>query len=397
MSAPRLPFLAALVVLTAALAGPPSLLAQGSSVLGLVPTEGRTLAVGSEETGALSTADVRAPDDSYLEAWELAGRAGQSITIDLLAADFDPRIYVAGPGLPETLLDDDGGDGCNARLTFTLLETGTYRVAVTSLSPRETGTYTIRVSDRPGPPPTHGCGEIDPAAIDSLPTEGRTLRMGSVVAGRLGLGSPTVHDGRPAEAWQLDGRAGERISVRLESEDFDSYLYLAGPGLDGVQTDDDSGGGLSSLIEVTLPAAGPYRVIAAALSAGSSGAYTLRVEEPLDLATVPTGGRTIDQGQRIEGQLLASDPVIVEGRRGQVWGLSGVAGQTLVIDLMAEDFDAYLYVAGPGLAEPLSDDDGGEGLNSQLTVTLPQSGTYRLVVSSLSDGTGAFTLSVARR
>jgi hypothetical protein len=35
--------------------------------------------------------------------------------------------------------------------------------------------------------------------------------------------------------------------------------------------------------------------------------------------------------------------VIVDGRRGQVWGLSGVAGQRLVIDLMAEDFDAYPF------------------------------------------------------
>jgi hypothetical protein len=362
-----------------------------------VPTDGRALSLGSEDTGALSTADVRAADDSYLEAWELNGRSGQSVTIDLLADAFDPRLYVVGPGLPETLMDDDGGNGCNARLTFTLLETGTFRVIVSSLSARATGTYTIRVSDRPGPPPTHGCGEIDPGSLETLSTEGRTLRMGSVVSGRLGLGSSTVQDGRPAEAWRLEGRAGERISIVLESDDFDSYLYLAGPGLDGVQTDDDSGGELSSLIEATLPADGPYRVIAAALSAGASGAYTLRVDEPVDLATLPTDGRMLDLGQRVEGQLRTSDPVVVEGRRGQVWGLNGVAGQSLVIDLMADDFDAYLYLAGPGLVEPLSDDDGGEGLNSQLSVTLPESGTYRVIVSSLSEGSGSFTLSVARR
>jgi hypothetical protein len=393
---PRLRLATALLALIAA-ANPVGLNAQGTSLLSLLPTEGRSLSVGAEETGALSTADMRSADDSYLEAWEIAGRAGQSVTVDVVTEAFDPRIYVVGPGLAETLMDDDGGDGCNARLTFTFLETGTFRIVASSLSSRETGTYTIRVSDRTGAPPSHGCGDIDPRAIESLPTEGRVVRMGSVVTGRLGLDSPTIQDGRPATAWQLEGRAGDRVSIVLESEDFDSYLYLAGPGFDGVLTDDDSAGDLDSLLETTLPANGPYKVIAAALSAGSSGAYTLRVEEPVNLATLPTDGRMIDQGQSIEGQLRTSDPVIVDGRRGQVWGLSGVAGQRLVIDLMAEDFDAYLYLAGPGLPEPLSDDDGGDGLDSQITVTLPESGTYRVIVSSLSDGSGPFTLAVARR
>ncbi|HUF74868.1 MAG TPA: PPC domain-containing protein [Longimicrobiales bacterium] len=397
MSARRLPRFPALLALTASLAAPSPAFSQGTSVLTLLPTEGRSLSVGSEESGALSTADMRSEDDSYLEAWELSGRAGQSLTIDLLADAFDPRVYVVGPGLPETLTDDDSGDGCNARVTFTLLETGTFRVVASSLGSRETGTYTIRVSDQPGPPPSHGCGEVDPGSIEMLPTEGRTIRLGSVVTGRLGLGQQTVQDGRPAQAWQLDGRAGDRVSIVLESDDFDSYLYLAGPGLDGVQTDDDGAGDLDSLIEITLPADGPYQVVAAALSSGSTGAYTLRVEEPLDLATLPTDGRMIDLGQTVEGQLRSADPVLVEGRRGQVWGLNGVAGQRLVIDLMAEDFDAYLYLAGPGLLEPLADDDGGDGLDSQITVTLPESGTYRIIVSSLSDGTGAFTLSAARR
>jgi len=392
----RCRFSSALLVLAALLA-PSAARAQGTSVLSLLPTEGRTLALGSEQNGALSAADVRSHDDTFLEAWELTGRAGQSLTIDLLADAFDPRLYVVGPGLPETLMDDDGGDGCNARLTFTALESGTYRVVASSLSASQTGTYTIRVSDRPAAPPSYGCGEVDPRVIEALSTEGRVVRMGSIVNGRLGLGSATVQDGRPGEAWELQGRAGDRVSIALESDDFDSYLYLAGPGLDGVQTDDDGGEGLNSLLEVTLPANGPYRIVAAALSAGSSGAYTLRIEEPLDLATLPTDGRMIDLGQRIEGQLRSVDPVLMDGRRGQVWGMNGIAGQRLQIDLMAEDFDAYLYLAGPGFVEPLSDDDGGDGLDSRLTVTLPESGTYRVIVSSLSDGTGAFTLSVARQ
>ncbi|MBM4184209.1 MAG: hypothetical protein FJ207_08265 [Gemmatimonadetes bacterium] len=125
--------------------------------------------------------------------------------------------------------------------------------------------------------------------------------------------------------------------------------------------------------------------------------YTIRVEEPFDLNTLATDGRVIDLGQQVAGTLRSGDPLVTDGRRGQAWAFDGVAGQRVVIDLEAEDFDAYLYLVGPGLPEPLEDDDGGDSLNSQIETTLPGTGTYRIVASSLSEGTGAYTLRVTRR
>ncbi len=386
-----------LAVLTLALA-PLAATGQGTSVLALIPTEGRQLEIGSDVTGALSTSDPLSHDDHYLEAWELRGRAGQSATVEVFADAFDPRVYLIGPGFPETLFADDGAGGCNARLTMTFLETGTFRVAVSSLSTRQTGTYRIRVTDRPGPAPAYGCGEANPEALNALPVEGReTLRLGSSESSRLDAFSSTVQDGRPAEAWRLTGTAGQRISIVMESEEFDAYLYLTGPGLGEVRTDDDSGGDLDAKIDVTLPTSGPFTVVAAALSSGSSGAYQIRVEEPFDPNTLPTDGRVIDLGQSVSGQLRSGDPIVADGRRGQAWAFDGVSGQRVVIDLEADDFDAYLYVVGPGLAEPLADDDGGDGLNSQISTVLPGTGTYRIIASSLSDGTGPYTLRVSRQ
>jgi len=121
---------------------------------------------------------------------------------------------------------------------------------------------------------------------------------------------------------------------------------------------DDSGGNLDSRLELTLPTAGPYRVVAAALSSGATGAYTVRVEQPVDLSALPTNGRSVELGQSMAGQLRSDDPVLLDGRRGQLWEFTGVAGERIVIDLMADDFDAYLYFTGPGIAEPLSDGSG---------------------------------------
>ena len=394
MTRRRLVFSLTLTVLAFA---PVGALGQGTSVLTLIPTEGRQLEVGSDARGALSTSDPLSPDDKYLEAWELRGRAGQSATVDVLADAFDPQVYVVGPGFAETQFADDGAGGCNARLTMTFLETGTFRVVVSSLSERETGTYQVLVTERPGPAPTYGCGEADPESLNALPAEGRSLQMGSLGSSRLDALSRTVQEGRPAEAWRLTGRAGERISIVMASEDFDTYLYLTGPGLDEVLTDDDGAGNLDAKIDVTLPTSGPFTVVAAALSSGSSGAYTIRVEAPVDMNTLPTGGRVIDLGQRVTGQLSSGDPIVADGRRGQAWAYDGVSGQSVVIEMESEAFDSYLYLVGPGLSERLSDDDGGDDLDSRISTVLPGTGTYRIIASSLSDGTGAYTLRVTRQ
>jgi hypothetical protein len=379
----------------AALWTPTETAAQGPSVLSLIPTEGRELEVGSDQTGALSTSDPLTHEDHYLEAWELRGRAGQSATVEVLSSAFDARVYVVGPGFSDTQFADDGAGGCDARLTLTFLETGVFRVVVSSISARQTGTYQIRVTARPGPPPAYGCGEANPEALNALPIEGReALRMGSTQSSRLDALSATVQNGRPAEAWRLMGTAGQRVSIVMTSEDFDTFLYLTGPGLDQVLTDDDGAGDLDSKIDVTLPTSGPFTVVAAALSSGSSGTYTIRVEAPFDLNTLSTEGRNVDLGQTVAGELASDDPIVDEGRRGQAWAFEGVSGQRVVIDLWADDFDAYLYVVGPGLAQPLEDDDGGDSLNSRIETVLPGSGTYRVIASSLSDGTGTYTLRV---
>jgi len=376
---------------------PRAIHSQGTSVLTLLPTDGRRLTVGGEFTGALSTADFVSPDDYYLEAWALEGRAGQNVTLDLLSDAFDPRVYVVGPGFPSTQWSDDGAGGCNARLTVTFLENATYTVVASSYA-GETGTYILRISEQPEPAPSYGCGELNPEAITQLPVDGRSLQVGGLAAGVLGTASHLVQDGRAGEAWELTAEAGQRVSIILESTDFDAYLYLNGPGLPEILTDDDGGGDLNSRIDVTLPTSGPYTVVASALGAGEFGAYIIRVEEATPLDELPIEGGMIGLGETVEGQISFDAPVILEGRPGQVWGVDAAAGQRAVIDLRSDAFDTYLYVVGPGIIEPLSDDDGGDDQNSQLTVTFPESGTYRVIASAYSpDSTGSFTLTVTPR
>jgi hypothetical protein len=386
------------VTLCASLLGTPRLLqAQESrSLLELLDPEGE-LTVGAEVRGALSAANLRDPDDSYVEAWTLEGRAGDPVTVDMISDEFDSYLYVVGPGLGETLRDDDSGGACNARITFTFLESGTFNVIASSTSPQQRGPYVLRVSDTPGPTAGYSCGGMNPALLTDLPTDGRRLVLGDMVNGNLTAGSPTIGDGRRAEAWLLGGRAGESDVVIMESSAFDAYLYATGPGLADVLSDDDGAGGLNSRLAITFPADGDYLVVATQLGGGGTGAYTLRVEEPVDLADLPTEGRAVVVGGAVDGYLTGDEPLTADGRHGQAWALEGRAGETYVIELISDDFDAYLYFAGPGLSQPLTDDDSAGDLNSRIRVTLPESGSYRVIASALdAGGSGRFQLLVNR-
>jgi hypothetical protein len=366
---------------------------EGGSILSLLPVEGRVLTLGEEASGALSIADVRGPDDSPMEAWTLEGEAGERVTIDLRAPEFDAYLYLIGPGFRDTQSNDDGAGGCDARLEVTFLETGTFTVIASSRA-AGMGTYTILATTDPEPAAPFTCGGVDPATLEDLPSEG-TLGPGATETGSFDGSEGTIRDDRPAEAWLIQGQSGERLRVRLLSEDFDAYLFVLGPGMDEVLTDDDSAGNLNAELTVEFPQDGVYRVVASALAGGAEGAYTIEVRDPVNLEDLPTDGRQAVVGETVEGDLSMDEPPVIDGRPGQAWELEGEAGDSVTIELVSEDFDPYLYVIGPGMDSPAEDDDSAGDMDSRVELEFPESGTYRIVVSAFSSGSGgAFELRV---
>ncbi|HVH10096.1 MAG TPA: hypothetical protein VM736_09885 [Gemmatimonadales bacterium] len=108
----------------------------------------RTIAVGDTVRDSLGRRDALLPAEStYAQEWRLAGRAGATVTIDLVSAAFDAYVFLLGPGLgsppPQ---DDDSGGRCNARLSVRLPATGTYRIVVTSSDRLATGPFLLTVT-----------------------------------------------------------------------------------------------------------------------------------------------------------------------------------------------------------------------------------------------------------
>jgi tetratricopeptide (TPR) repeat protein len=78
------------------------------------------------------------------------------------------------------------------------------------------------------------------------------------------------------DEYPIDLATGDVITIRMNSEDFDTLLILLGPDGEEVAFNDDSEGSLNSRIVYTAQEAGQYTIVARSY-AGNGGNYQLRV------------------------------------------------------------------------------------------------------------------------
>ena len=95
----------------------------------------------------------------------------------------------------------------------------------------------------------------------------------------------------------------------------------------------------------------------------------------------------------------AIDEAVDEKYRGQKlarqFTVKLEAGKTYQIDLSSRAFDSFLYLEGPRGGVLAQDDDGAGNLNARIVHQATETGTYRLIATSLSGrGSGPFSLAV---
>lgn len=110
-----------------------------------------TIVVGQTVHDSLTRHDIVLPAEStYAQQWRLAGKAGQTVTIDLASNAFDAYLFLLGPGFERAPpQDDDSGGHCNARLSVRLPRAGDYSIVVTSREPFATGPFALSVAAGP--------------------------------------------------------------------------------------------------------------------------------------------------------------------------------------------------------------------------------------------------------
>ena len=80
------------------------------------------------------------------------------------------------------------------------------------------------------------------------------------------------------DLYAFKGRAGQRISIDMSSNQIDPYLILLNSQDQELAQDDDGGGEKNARIIITLPEDGTYKLLANSYEAGESGDYELKIE-----------------------------------------------------------------------------------------------------------------------
>jgi len=183
--------------------------------------------------------------------------------------------------------------------------------------------------------------------------------------------------------------AGRDYIIDMESPDFDAFTRLGDENGAFLQEDDDSAGQLDARMIFTPRKTAYYKLVATTYNAGKTGRYFFKVWE----GRVAPGNTLL---HRI-GSLTNRDPLdqLRRGSHQKVHPLRLRPGESYRIDLSGS-FDPFLRVVDARGKEIAQDDDSGEGLASQLWLTVPRTETYLIIVTSYQPEFGSYTLNVVR-
>lgn len=368
-----------------------------------------TLRPGSTARGELKSGDLKLDDDTWADLWRFSGSAGQVARVTMRSKDFDSYLvvgYYDDKGEFTSLeSDDDGAGEHDSRVELRLPRDGEYVARANTLSEGESGAYTLDLEL------TSGAGGGDRAAGRRARAE---VTPGQKVRGTLTAGDEKIEDDSYADSYRFSGQGGQRVTITLDSEDFDAFLHLGretGGKWEELETDDDGGGETNSRIEYTLPDDGEYVIRANTLSEGETGDYTLRLElggagetprPPVPVgtglvSTTPGARMQLTLGATLRGRLEQGDELLSDGSPADIWVYRGTRGETLTMIQRSADHDAYLTFGpvrdGRWLWSESNDDDGG-GKDAKLVVTLKEDGEYWVRPNALNKGTGRYTLVV---
>jgi hypothetical protein len=106
------------------------------------------LRAGQEVSASLDDNDPVMEDESFYDYYVYEGRQGEEVTVTMASEDFDTFLAIGrmdGDTFSELSSNDDGTDGTNSALTFTLPENGRYIIRANSLSAGNTGAYKLKL------------------------------------------------------------------------------------------------------------------------------------------------------------------------------------------------------------------------------------------------------------
>jgi hypothetical protein len=299
--------------------------------------------------------EFSAGDDASAHRHVIQVEQGMNVEVIVMSESIDTTLDATLPD-GEMLYNDDY-DGLNAGFARTMTSGGALEIVASPLSSGDTGPY--RVVARTLPPP-------------------QSIEIGQTIDGRLSDGDSA------GDRYELRGQAGSRVVIDLRSYDFDAYLTITDSM--GEETTDDDGGdeGYNSRIAYRFDRDETITIAASSLGS-EAGRYELSVGELSE-----------EVAMNLSGSLTSDSPRGYDGTRFERHEFEGEAGQTLTIMLESSAFDPVLYVSNPDGSNLARDDDGGQDNNSEAVITLAETGTHAIYVTSFGESMGSYEITILR-
>ncbi|MCH7975681.1 MAG: caspase family protein [Bacteroidetes bacterium] len=347
------------------------------------------------ESGRLEAGDSELTSGEYNDEYIVQGLAGEQLVLDLHSSDFDPYLILIQPDGEQVENDDHDGDLTRSMITATLPADGAYRVLVTTYEPGSTGAYDLIIRGGGGE------GSTSFAAASGVRTERGTLEAGD----------QSLRSGEYFDTYTFVGAPGQRITIDLQSSEFDTYLILQPPRGESVQDDDGGGDVGHSIIEYDLTEPGTYRVAVTSYTAEETGSYELKMDfsesfgQPSDGTTLAAGSDfsalvmlnagELTLNETIRGALESSDRRLPGGQFVDPHVFDGEADEPVLIEMTSSSFDTYLIVTLPTGEVIKNDDFEGSTNLSRIEMIMPMDGRYRIEATSYAAGeTGSYNLRI---
>ena len=336
--------------------------------------------------GELAEGDCLHPDGSLLDSYWLEITESSRLTIHLRSEEINPYLLVVDrdcAAVGEVDDTDPNAGDLDASLVLDL-RPGNYFIIAKSSAPGENGAYQL----------TTACEPLDICAdcqIGELDCGGEGVEDG------LFEGDCTLADGTFLDVFAFDMARAGRVSLSLNSLEFDTYLWVYDESCEVIEANDDCRAGdlNHSCLTVDLQP-GTYFIAVNSYSPGQTGLYQLSANcrTAFDFCADCIVGPAACDGQ-VAGFLDFDDcPMVDDGSFVELYTFEVEVPGPVIIDLTSQEFDSFLRLYNRDCEEVAIDDDSGDGSNSRMTIDL-EACTYLVGVNSYSNGEiGAYELAI---
>jgi hypothetical protein len=323
-------------------------------------------------------------EKSYFKAYTFRMKEGHTYTLDLISADkkgtkLDTFMRLETPDGKLIAEDDDGGGFPNARIVHKALKDADYRIVATSFEPGQIGAFTLKIFD----------ADFIDAVVSGNVEVLKAIKLPSPAVAKLVKDFAKKKTALHINAILLDDKgnplANKELTVQWEK---------------GTETLKSNKDGVvrwpllsdkSRNLALQLP-----KGTRAMLALTDTDGFGLKFNEA-DLTVEKVKSAVGPIVKTFDGKLSADDPLDRDRTKShaKVHEFQMKAGKTYTLDLMSDDFDAFLRIEDDAKFKLAEDNDSGGSLNSRIVFTPKEDDNYRLNVTSFEGGqTGAYRLTI---